>query len=126
MQRHHLSSLVCLLLVLGITITACASAVVVRRDEKTYIVDRLGEHWDVTQAVELGFQAERFQYGIGRDAFTTLGDEDLTPAPTDPASRRRVIGVAEGGESHAYSVRTLTRHEIANTTIASEPIVVGY
>jgi hypothetical protein len=99
---------------------------VVREDGKTYIVDRLGERWDVTQAETLGFKPERFQYGIGRDAFTPLDDSLLRDDPGLIFSNLRVIGVTEGDEAHAYSVPRLTRHEIANSRIGGRHIAVGY
>ena len=35
-------------------------------DGKTFITDRTGEKWDVSQAANIGFDPRRFQYGIGR------------------------------------------------------------
>jgi hypothetical protein len=92
---------------------------------KIYIVDQTGEKWDVTQANSIGFNPQRFQYGIGKNAFKTLDDSYLK----DKASifgNHRVIGVAEGSESQAYSVAKLRYHEIANTNLGSKPIAVGY
>lgn len=98
---------------------------VTRARNKTYIVDQTGEKWDVSQAVSIGFDPQRFQYGIGKNAFTTLDDSHLK----DNASflrNHRVIGVANESESQAYSVSKLRSHEIANTNLGSEPIAVGY
>jgi hypothetical protein len=96
-----------------------------RARDKIYIVDRTGEKWDVTQAESIGFDPQRFQYGIGKNAFTTLDDSHLK----DNASflrNHRVIGVANESESQAYSVSKLRSHEIANTNLGSKPIAVGY
>ena len=93
---------------------------------KTYITDRTGERWDITQAVGLGFEAKRFQYGIGRWAFTTLDDSHLSDDASGASGRTRVIGVDGETEDQAYSVRKLSRHEIANTKIDGKPIAVGY
>lgn len=103
-----------------------AFSYVVREGKKVYLVDQTGERWDVTQAESIGFRPEGFQYGIGRHAFTTLGDANLNAEMYSVPRGLRVIGVEEGGEAQAYSVRKLTRHEIANTTLGSSPIVVGY
>ncbi len=102
-----------------------AYSYVTRGKDKTYIVDKTGEKWDVTQAETIGFDPHRFQYGIGKNAFTTLNDSHLK----DQASSLRdyrVIGIANSSESQAYSVSKLRRHEVANTTLGSRPIAVGY
>ena len=99
---------------------------VLREADKIYIVDRTGERWDVTQAKSIGFDPHRFQYGIGREAFTPLDESYLSDDTFFVSSGLRVIGVTVGTEAHAYSVPKLRRHEIANTTIDSKPIAVGY
>ena len=99
---------------------------VVREADKIYIVDRTGERWDVTQAKSIGFDPHRFQYGIGREAFTPLDESYLNDDTFFVSRGLRVIGVTVGTEAHAYSVPKLRRHEIANTTIDSKPIAVGY
>jgi len=111
------------LLVAGIGPAACAR--VSEEGENVFITDQTGERWDVTQAETLGFKPHRFQYGIGRHAFTPLGDEDLSGDNTFVSSNTRVIGVVNQNEAHAYSVRKLSRHEIANTSIGGAPIAVG-
>ena len=92
----------------------------------TYILDRTGEKWDISQAESIGFKPEKFQYGIGRYAFTPLEDASLKSATTSMPKSLRVIGVAAGNDAQAYSVSKLSRHETANTTLNSKPIVVGY
>jgi hypothetical protein len=99
---------------------------VLREADKIYIVDQTGERWDVTQAKSIGFDPHRFQYGIGREAFTPLDESYLSDDTFFVSSGLRVIGVTVGTEAHAYSVPKLRRHEIANTTIDSRPIAVGY
>ena len=99
---------------------------VLREADKIYIVDRTGERWDVTQAKSIGFDPHRFQYGIGREAFTPLDETYLSDDTFFVSRGLRVIGVTGGTEAHAYSVPKLRRHEIANTTIDSKPIAVGY
>jgi hypothetical protein len=80
----------------------------------------------VGQAESIGFKPQGFQYGIGRYAFTILDDSHLQSAATLILRNLRVIGVAAGDEAQAYSVSKLRRHEIANTTVCSKPITVGY
>jgi len=99
---------------------------VLREADKTYIVDQTGERWDVTQAKSIGFDSHRFQYGIGREAFTPLDESYLSDDTFFVSRSLRVIGVTGGTEAHAYSVPKLRRHEIANTTIDSKPIAMGY
>ncbi len=97
-----------------------------REDGKVYIVDRTGERWDVAQAESLGFKPEKFRYGLGRDAFTPLDDSRLGEYAGDVSKEMRVIGIAGEDTAHAYSVLTLSRHEIANTHLGAKPIAVGY
>ena len=95
-------------------------------DGKTYIIDRTGDKWDVTQAVTLGFKPENFQYGIGKDTFTPLDDSSLTESSPDLPENMRVIGLEEGEDAKAYSVGRLSRHEISNSTLGEKPVAVGY
>ncbi len=108
----------------GLGSMACAR--VSHDDGKTYITDRTGERWEMTEAETLGFQAHRFQYGIGRNAFQPLGDEDLSKNTVLVPPSTRVIGVSNEQEAHAYSVRKLSRDEIANAEIGEVPIAVAY
>lgn len=101
-------------------------AVTGENDGKVYITDRTGEKWDISQAVNIGFSAKRFQHGIGRWAFKTLDDSHLSDDTKGAPGRLRVIGVAGETENQAYSVRKLSWHEIANTNIDGKPIAVGY
>jgi hypothetical protein len=93
---------------------------------KTYIVDITGQRWDITQAVSLGFKPERFQYGLGKNAFTPLDDRALTDQSKNIPDDLRVIGVADGKDARAYSVPRLRYHEISNSTLGEKPIAVGY
>jgi hypothetical protein len=96
-----------------------------RRDERTYIVDRRGERWDITEAVSLGFRPSGFRHGIGRYAFTPLDDSHVRDG-SGHGRNERVIGIAEGGEAKAFSVRKLSRHEIANSRIGDQAIAAAY
>ena len=102
------------------------SSAVLKEAEKIYIVDRTGERWDVTQAVSLGFNPEGFQFGLGRNAFTTLDDSHLTNDTSNISKNARVIGVTDGSTAKAYTISRLLGHEISNSSIGSEPVAVSY
>ena len=99
---------------------------VIHDGDRTYIVDRHGERWDVTQARSIGFMPERFQHGIGRNAFTPLDDTDLKDKHSEVSKSLRVIGISDGKQANAYSVPRLWRHEVANSSIGEKPIAAAY
>ncbi len=99
---------------------------VLKEGGKTYIVDRTGHKWDVTQAVSLGFKPQRFHYGLGKNAFTPLDDTYLSEGSDRISGNLRIIGVEDGTTSKAYSVPRLSRHEISNSTLGDKPVAVGY
>lgn len=68
---------------------------------------------------------EIFQHGIGRHAFHPLNESDWVSGGNNNQRKFRVIGVVDGDEAHAYSVPKLSHHEIANTKLASKPIMAG-
>lgn len=105
---------------------ASSTAPVVREGDRVYIADRTGERWDITQAASIGFKPERFQYGLGRNAFTPLDDTLLVENPQNVDSGLRIIGVSKGDDAKAFSVPRLSRHEIANTEVGGKPVAVGY
>ena len=112
-------------LILGIALSQAFSRVIEEKG-KTYIVDRHGERWDVTQAVSIGFEPHRFQHGIGRNAFTPLDDSQFSEDSAGVRRNERVIGITEGGHANAYSVSKLWRHEVANSFIGDRPIAAAY
>jgi hypothetical protein len=99
---------------------------VIHDGDSTYIVDRHGERWDVTQARSIGFMPERFQHGIGRNAFTPLDDSSLKDHSATVSKSLRVIGISDGKEARAYSVPRLYRHEVANSSIGDKQIAAAY
>lgn len=103
-----------------------SGAFVERKNGRVYIIDRTGERWDVTQAESVGFQAGGFEFGIGKHAFTPLDDADVKPKPSSAFRNPRVIGVTSPSDTHAYSVKKLRHHEIANTFLGDVPITAGY
>ena len=125
-KRHLIPIAAATLFITAAVVNTVAAAQVATSGDKIFIVDRTGYEWDVTRAVELGFNPENFQYGIGKDTFITLDDQDLDETRDSLGDRSRVIGVELEGSAHAYSVAKLRYHEIANTTLAGRPIVAGY
>lgn len=98
----------------------------VAASEGFFITDQKGEKWDVTQAVSLGFDPNGFQFGIGRNAIVPLGPEALKAPPETLPSSDRVIGISQGDQAHAYRVRRLNMHEVANTTLGDTAIAAAY
>lgn len=103
-----------------------SSAVVIKEVAKTYIVDRTGERWDVTQAASLGFDPEGFEFGLGRNAFSPLDDSYLTDDTSDVSKNMRVIGVTDGSRAQAYTISRLLGHEVSNSNIGTDPVAVSY
>lgn len=99
---------------------------VIRQNDRVFIVDRTGERWGVTQAVSIGFDPRGFQFGIGRNAIRPLDASSLAKSHANLRPSERVIGIANASDAHAYVIRKLTRHEIANTRIGDEPIAAAY
>jgi len=125
MKKQYIFFLIFLGVVL-IFVSISSAAYVIKKGGKTYIQDQLGERWDVTQAKTLGFRPDRFQYGIGKNAFTPLDDSQLSDGISSKYQNPRVIGIADGKEARAYSVPKLRYHEIANTQINDKKVAVGY
>ncbi len=119
------SKIILLGLILGISLSQAFSRVIEDKG-KTYIIDRHGERWDVTQAVSIGFKPHRFQHGIGRNAFTPLDDSQFSADNNRVRRNERVIGIAEGERANAYAVSKLWRHEVANSHIGEKPIAAAY
>jgi hypothetical protein len=121
--------IVVMTILLGAIVTIALSqsfSKVIEEKGKTYIVDRQGERWDVTQALSIGFVPQRFQHGIGRNAFTPLDDSQFSQDNAQVRRSTRVIGIAQGSRANAYAVSKLWRHEVANSFIGEEPIAAAY
>jgi hypothetical protein len=103
-----------------------AAAQIIEEKGYTYLIDQTGERWDITQAVSIGFEPREFEFGIGRNAFRPLSESDWSNRGEPNFRNFRVIGVTDGDEAHAYAVSKLSRHEIANTMLGSEPVAAGY
>jgi len=124
-RKVIISKIILLVLILGIALSQAFSRVIEEKG-KTYIVDRHGERWDVTQALSIGFEPHRFQHGIGRNAFTPLDDSQFSRGNAGVRHNERVIGITEGEHANAYAVSKLWRHEVANSFIGDRPIAAAY
>lgn len=124
-RKVIISKIILLVLILGIALSQAFSRVIEEKG-KTYIVDRHGERWDVTQALSIGFEPHRFQHGIGRNAFTPLDDSQFSRGNAGVGHNERVIGITEGEHANAYAVSKLWRHEVANSFIGDRPIAAAY
>lgn len=71
------------------------------------------------------------------EAIVTVLPKDAIPAILSPrfgeskgavwlSSRDLVVGVEVSGDSRAYPVATLSRHEIVNDTVGGQPIAVTW
>ena len=83
---------------------------VIKKDGKIFISDRKGEKWDITQAVSIGFKPDKFEFGLGRNAFSPLDDSHFRDATKSIPKKLRVIGVLGENESKAFSINKLTGH----------------
>lgn len=127
-RRHIIFFVMATWMVLGFRSesTYAAPDDIIHEGERVFLVDRTGERWDISQAVSIGFHPDGFQFGIGRNAIQPLDASHLMLSDPGPDGGTRVIGVAKGPAAHAYTVRKLTRHEIANTKLADTPIAAAY
>jgi hypothetical protein len=126
MSRLPIVLLPLLLVAFYFSIHETASSLVIKEDERIYIVDRTGKRWDVTQAVSLGFDPDGFDFGLGKNAFTPLDDSLLTNNTVDVPGSARVIGVADGSGAKAYIISRLMGHEISNSSIGKDPVAVSF
>jgi len=117
-----------LLILLSIFFLTCTSGFsdVIRKNGKTFIRDKKGEKWEITQAVSIGFRPYHFEYGLGRNAFSPLDDSYLRNPTKRIPQRLRVLGVQGKNESKAFSLKKLSHHEIANSSIGGVPIAAAY
>jgi len=99
---------------------------VIKEKDKTFLIDRTGEKWDISQAVSIGFDPEKFQFGLGKDAIKPLDDSNMGKNTQDVPLDLRILGVNKNSISKAYSIPKLSRHEIANSSIESVPIAAAY
>jgi hypothetical protein len=125
MERKNKFAIFILFSVLFLVCSA-SFAQVIQKDGKTFIEDRTGEKWDITQAVSLGFKPNNFEFGLGRNAFSPLDDSLLQDATESISRRLRILGVPGENETKAFAVNKLRGHEIANSRIDNKPIAAAY
>jgi hypothetical protein len=125
MKTKNIFSIFTLFAILLLAFTVGFSQVI-KQGGKTYIKDRKGEKWEITQAVSIGFSPYYFQYGLGRNAFSPLDDRHLRDATKRSDRSLRVLGVQGENESKAFSIKKLKGHEIANSSIGNIPIAAAY
>ena len=106
-------------------------AEVVQKEGKIFIRDNTGKEWDVTHAVnEYGFNAANFQFGLGPFAIRPILDPQMLE-PGDPnypssSSNFTVIGTTLNGDTRAYPLNVLNRHEIADEQFGDIYVAVAY
>ncbi len=98
---------------------------------KIFIVDQTGKKWDVTHAVEkYHFVPEQFQFGLGPDAIPPiLHPKFLRPGDIgypNPTSPFLTIIYQVGDDIRAYPLFVMRYFEIANESIGSSKVAVGY
>ena len=107
------------------------TAEVITRGDKIFIKDRTGKEWDVTHAVsEYGFEADKFQFGLGPNAIRPI----LNPKMVSPGSAGYpgnnedflVIGTTLSGDTRAYPLNVLSRHEVADEVFQDTHVAVAY
>lgn len=84
------------------------------------------QHFDISN---MELNEEQFHYGIGREAFPALLAPDfisMKVADTIWADTVRFLVGSKNGETKAYSVPDLTRHEIVNDMLGGEPVMAAY
>ena len=89
------------------------------------ISDRVGQVWDVTHARDIyDMNPDYFNYGLGTGAIPSVDNpivlEEGDSGYPEPDSRMQVFGVNHNGEQRAYSVITLSMHEVFNDVYPGE------
>ena len=106
-------------------------AEVIRTGDQIFIRDNTGKSWNVTHAVnEYGFVPEDFQFGLGPFAITPIlnprmvGEGEVGyPGDNDESL---VIGTTLNGDTRAYPLNVLSRHEVADENFTSIHVAVAY
>lgn len=125
MQKNKIGLFIILFCLLVATVSV-SFAGVIQRNGKTFLRDRRGEQWDISQADSIGFNPYRFEFGLGKNAFKPLGDSHLRNASNTVPRRLRILGVTGESGSKAFSVKKLGGHEITNSFIDDAPIAAAY
>jgi hypothetical protein len=134
-QKFYLSIIFIVLLILGgcefFSSNDDDQAKVIRRDNKVFIEDRTGKNWDVTHAqAKYGFVPEEFQFGLGPFAIPPILNPKMVeqgefgyPGNNDNS---QVIGTTLNGDTRAYPLDVLSRHEVADERFDNTFVAVAY
>ena len=100
-------------------------------DAQIVITDRTGKVWDISHAVSrYDFAPEGFQFGLGPFAIQPILDPEFAgPGDADyPDSEDNVevLGVELEGESRAYPMTVMSRHEVVDDMFGDVPVAVAY
>lgn len=99
--------------------------------DKITITDRTGKVWDVTDAVnKYGFSASQFQFGLGPNAIKPILNPQFI-GPSDPGYPSAVetflvVGTNINGDSRAYRIDHLNRHEVVDDKFGDVHVAVGW
>jgi len=99
---------------------------VIKEKGRTFLVDQTGARWDISQAVSIGFDPVKFQFGLGKDAIKPLDDTTLEKSTQEVSPDLRILGISKNNFSKAYSIPKLSRNEIVNSSVESVPIAAAY
>lgn len=104
---------------------------VIREDGKVFIVDRTGKRWEVTHAESrYGLEADKFQFGLGPNAILPIANPRFisqgSPAFPGKGETFLVMGTEINGESRAYPIDVMSRHEVAIENFDSTYVTVAY
>ena len=84
-----------------------------------FVTNAMPEEFDPSQIVTL----------LPRDAIPAILDPNMTPAremKSTLSPELMVLGVSFNGESHAYPIPTLSRHEIVNDVVGGVKIAATW
>jgi|GEM_PF-848540 len=89
-----------------------------------------GEWFDITDSP---LDPDGYQYGIGKDAIPAIDEPEFVEIQ-DAAQLRAhgldddtvILGYSRNGESKAYPVNIMNRHELVNDVVGGKPVTVGW
>jgi hypothetical protein len=106
-------------------------AEVIRSGDQIFIKDKTGKNWEVTHAVNnYGFDADRFRAGLGPSAIPPIIDPKMLNRGDFGFPKNDetflIIGTTLNGDTRAYSLDALSRHEVADERFDSTYVAVAY
>lgn len=97
-----------------------------RHGGHVYIVDPVGQRWEVSQAESMGFSPCKFSHRVGNDVSVSTDRASLSADAAEVTDDSRVMGVFSGGEARAYLVSSSRPHEVINDAIGGSAVAVVY